>query len=104
MKDTRRRKGRNRESKREAPKTTKHQIVGIQNNAFRFGLHSVKSDLVSAHPLKSALESAKLTQEQINTKILGYTYGSAFPLKMDSLLDFRGLPDQFLLQCWVWKL
>ncbi|KAM2647767.1 hypothetical protein TB1_000980 [Malus domestica] len=76
----------------EASKTTEHQIRGIQNDALRFRLHSVKSDLVSAYLLKSALESTKLTQEQINTKILGYTYGNAFPLKMDSLLDSRGLP------------
>ncbi|CAN6568424.1 unnamed protein product [Malus baccata var. baccata] len=47
----------------EASKTTEHQIRGIQNDALRFGLHGVKSDL--------------LTQKQINTKILGYTYGSA---------------------------
>ncbi|CAN6574509.1 unnamed protein product [Malus baccata var. baccata] len=67
----------------EAPKTIEHQIGGIQNDALRFGLHGVKSDLVGAHPLESALESAKVTQEQINRKILGYTYGSAFPLKMD---------------------
>ncbi|KAB2601836.1 cyclin-B1-2-like [Pyrus ussuriensis x Pyrus communis] len=81
----------------EAPKTMEHKIGGIQKDALRFELQGVKSDLVGAHPLESALESAKLTQEQINRKILGYTYGSAFPLKMDSLLDSRGLPNQFLL-------
>ncbi|KAM1591937.1 hypothetical protein FF1_035833 [Malus domestica] len=88
----------------EEPKTMEHQIGGIQNDALRFGLHVIKSNLVDSHPLESALESAKLTQEKINTIILGYTYGSAFPLKMDSLLDSRGMLDQFLLQCWVWKL
>ncbi|KAM1484074.1 hypothetical protein TB2_035306 [Malus domestica] len=88
----------------EAPKTMEHQIGGIPNDALRFRLHVIKSNLVASLPLESALESAKLTQEQINTIILGYTYGSAFPLKMDSLLDSRGTPDQFLLQCWVWKL
>ncbi|TQD90910.1 hypothetical protein C1H46_023513 [Malus baccata] len=42
-----------------------HQIGGIQNDAFRFGLQGGKSN-----PLESALESAKLTQEQINRKNL----------------------------------
>ncbi|CAN6554608.1 unnamed protein product [Malus baccata var. baccata] len=79
----------------EAPKMTEHQIGGIQNDARRFGLHGVKNDLVGAHPLESALESANLTQEQINMKILGYTYRSTFPLKMDSLLDSRGLRPNF---------
>ncbi|PQQ17100.1 hypothetical protein Pyn_27821 [Prunus yedoensis var. nudiflora] len=67
----------------EAPKTIEHQIGGIQNDALRFGLQGVKSDLVGSHPLESAYESAKMKQEQINRKVLGYTYGSAFPLKMD---------------------
>ncbi|KAB2611549.1 cyclin-B1-2-like [Pyrus ussuriensis x Pyrus communis] len=88
MKDTGRRKGRNRESKIEALKTMKHQIVGIQNNALWFGLHSDKSDLIGTHPLKSALELAKLTQEQINTKILGYTYGKCVSTK-------DGFPSRF---------
>ncbi|BBH00122.1 acclimation of photosynthesis to environment [Prunus dulcis] len=67
----------------EAPKTIEHQIGGVQNDALRFGLQGVKSDLVGSHPLESAYESAKMKQEQINRKVLGYTYGSAFPLKMD---------------------
>ncbi|KAB2618022.1 cyclin-B1-2-like [Pyrus ussuriensis x Pyrus communis] len=70
----------------EAPKTTKHQIVGIQNNALWFGLHNVKSDL--------------LTQEQINTKILGYTYGSAparpIPSSMLGLEAMTGRLDDFV--------
>ncbi|KAF2313750.1 hypothetical protein P3X46_029554 [Hevea brasiliensis] len=67
----------------EAPKTIAHEIGGIQNDALRFGLHGVKSDLVGAHPLESTYQSAKNTQEQMRRKILANTFGSAFPLKMD---------------------
>ncbi|KAJ9173088.1 hypothetical protein P3X46_016262 [Hevea brasiliensis] len=67
----------------ETPKTIAHEIGGIQNDALRFGLHGVKSDLVGAHPLESACQTAKKTQEEMRRKILANTYGSAFPLKMD---------------------
>lgn len=43
--------------KMEAPKTIEHQIGGVQNDALRFGLQGVKSDLVGSHPLESAYES-----------------------------------------------
>ncbi|EEF36388.1 cyclin-B1-2 [Ricinus communis] len=68
----------------EASKTTiSHETGGIQNDALRFGLHGVKSDILESHPLESAYQSARKTQEEMRTKILGNTYGSAFPLKMD---------------------
>ncbi|KDP32927.1 hypothetical protein JCGZ_12958 [Jatropha curcas] len=67
----------------EAPKSIAHEIGGIQNDALRFGLHGVKSDLVGAHPLQTAYQSSRKTQEEMNRKILANTYGSAFPLKMD---------------------
>ncbi|KAF3945786.1 hypothetical protein CMV_027873 [Castanea mollissima] len=67
----------------EATKTIAHEIGGIQNDALRFGLHGVKSDIVGSHPLESAYQSAMKTQEEMNRKILANTYGSAFPLKMD---------------------
>ncbi|KAL0009795.1 hypothetical protein SO802_004903 [Lithocarpus litseifolius] len=67
----------------EATKTIAHEIGGIQNDALRFGLHGVKSDIVGSHPLESAYQSAVKTQEEMNRKILANTYGSAFPLKMD---------------------
>ncbi|KAM1032171.1 hypothetical protein ACFX13_036645 [Malus domestica] len=104
MKDTRRGKGRNRESKNGGTEDdgAPNQRNPKRRPSIRTSRH--QHNLVGSHPLESALESAKLTQEQINTIILGYTYGSAFPLKMDSLLDSKGMPDQFLLQCWVWKL
>ena len=41
----------------EASKTIQHEIGGVQNDALRFGLHGVKSDLVGSHPLQSAYES-----------------------------------------------
>ncbi|XP_062106340.1 cyclin-B1-2-like [Humulus lupulus] len=67
----------------EAPKTIAHEIGGLQNDALRFGLNGVKSDIVGSHPLESACQSARKTQEEIKRKILANTYGSAFPLKMD---------------------
>ncbi|PPR85873.1 hypothetical protein GOBAR_AA34819 [Gossypium barbadense] len=72
----------------EAPKTIQHEIGGVQNDALRFGLHGVKSDLVGSHPLQSAYESvipttAKKTQEEMKRKVLANTYGTAMPLKMD---------------------
>ncbi|MFQ6650396.1 hypothetical protein Gotur_022124 [Gossypium turneri] len=36
-----------------APKTIRHEIGGVQNDALRFGLHGVKSDLVRFYPLQS---------------------------------------------------
>ncbi|KAK7838560.1 cyclin-b1-2 [Quercus suber] len=41
----------------EATKTIAHEIGGIQNDALRFGLHGVKSDIVGSHPLESAYQS-----------------------------------------------
>lgn len=67
----------------EAQKTIAHEIGGIQNDALRFGLHGVKSDIVGSHPLESAYQSASRTQEEMKRKILTNTYGSAFPLKMN---------------------
>lgn len=67
----------------DASKTIAHEIGGIQNDALRFGLHGVKSDILEAHPLESAYQSAKDNQADMNKKILANTYGSAFPLKMD---------------------
>uniref|UniRef100_A0A2P2KWT9 Cyclin-B1-2-like n=1 Tax=Rhizophora mucronata TaxID=61149 RepID=A0A2P2KWT9_RHIMU len=67
----------------EAPKTIAHEIGGIQNDALRFGLHGVKSDLLSSHPLESAYHSTRKNEEEMRRKILANTYGSAFPLKMD---------------------
>lgn len=41
----------------EAPKTIAHEIGGVPNDALRFGLQGVKSDIVGSHPLESALQS-----------------------------------------------
>ncbi|MFQ6657580.1 hypothetical protein Gotur_027196 [Gossypium turneri] len=45
----------------EASKTIQHKIGGVQNDALRFVLHGVKSDLVGSHPLQSTYESAITT-------------------------------------------
>ena len=44
-------------AKMEAPKTIAHEIGGVQNDALRFGLNGVKSDIVGSHPLESAFQS-----------------------------------------------
>ncbi|KAJ8431643.1 hypothetical protein Cgig2_018741 [Carnegiea gigantea] len=67
----------------EATKTIAHEIGGVQTDAIRFGIHGVKSIILEVHPLESAYQSAKKTQEEMKRKILANTYGSAFPLKMD---------------------
>ncbi|GMP54252.1 hypothetical protein CsSME_00019477 [Camellia sinensis var. sinensis] len=64
-------------------KTIEHEIGGLQNDTLRFGLHSVKSEIVGSHPLQSAYQSTKEVQEQMKRRILVNTYGSTFPLKMD---------------------
>jgi len=40
-----------------ASKYIPHQIGGLQNDSFRFGLDGVKSDIVGSHPLQSSLQS-----------------------------------------------
>ncbi|KAJ9682942.1 hypothetical protein PVL29_018794 [Vitis rotundifolia] len=67
----------------EAPKTIAHEIGGVRNDALRFGLQGVKSDIVGSHPLESAYQSQRQTQEGMKRRILANTYGTAFPLKMD---------------------
>ncbi|KAL6961033.1 hypothetical protein U1Q18_038796 [Sarracenia purpurea var. burkii] len=66
-----------------ADKSIAHEIGGIQNDTFRFGLNSVKSEISGSHPLQSAYQSAKEVQEQMKRRILVNTYGTALPLKMD---------------------
>ncbi|XP_010265292.1 PREDICTED: cyclin-B1-2-like [Nelumbo nucifera] len=60
-----------------------HEIGGIQNDALRFGLQGVKSEIVGSHPLQSALELSRKAQSEMKRKILANTYGSAFTLKID---------------------
>ncbi|XP_058088043.1 cyclin-B1-2-like [Magnolia sinica] len=63
--------------------TLAHQIGGLQNDALRFGLQGVKSEIVGQHPLQSLTESARRKEEETKRMILSNTYGSALPLKMD---------------------
>lgn len=41
----------------ESQKKIAHEIGGVKNDALRFGLHGVKSDILGSHPLESAYES-----------------------------------------------
>ncbi|OIT33325.1 cyclin-B1-2-like [Nicotiana tabacum] len=67
----------------EASKTIAHEIGGVRNDAFRFGLQGVKSDIVGSHPLESAYHSTKVRQEEMKRKVLANTYGSALPMKLE---------------------
>ncbi|KAL8193509.1 hypothetical protein R6Q57_026644 [Mikania cordata] len=67
----------------EASKKIEHEIGGLKNDALRFGLQGVKSDIVGSHPLESAFQSAIVREEDMKRKILANTYGSAFPLKQE---------------------
>ncbi|RZC69956.1 hypothetical protein C5167_033082 [Papaver somniferum] len=68
--------------------TIAHEVGGI-NDALRFGLNGVKSDIVGVHPVQSTFKSTKMSQAEMKRRGLAMTYGSAFPLKMD--LDSRML-------------
>ncbi|KAI3799169.1 hypothetical protein L1987_34463 [Smallanthus sonchifolius] len=67
----------------EASNKIEHEIGGLKNDALRFGLQGVKSDIVGSHPLESAFQSAIVREEQMKRKILANTYGSAFPLRQE---------------------
>ncbi|CAN4082806.1 unnamed protein product [Withania somnifera] len=67
----------------EDSKTIAHDIGGVRKDAFRFGLHGVKSDIVGSHPLESAYHSTKVRQQEMKRKILSNTYGSALPMKLE---------------------
>lgn len=41
----------------ESQKKIAHEIGGVKNDALRFGLHGVKSDIIGSHPLESSYES-----------------------------------------------
>ncbi|CAF2187296.1 hypothetical protein BRARA_G02583 [Brassica rapa] len=67
----------------ESPKKIAHEIGGVKRDALRFGLNGVKSDIVGSHPLESSYESGKRSHEAMKRTIIGHTYGTALPLKMD---------------------
>ncbi|CAH9104822.1 unnamed protein product [Cuscuta epithymum] len=67
----------------DASKTIPHEIGGVKSDALRFGLHGVKSDLVGSHPLESAYEESKASQEKMKRTVLANTYGFALPTRMD---------------------
>lgn len=57
----------------EVGKSITHQIGGVQNDALRFGLQGVKSDIVGSHPLQSAQESV-ITFSSLFLCNLGFFY------------------------------
>ncbi|KAF5206257.1 Cyclin-b1-2 [Thalictrum thalictroides] len=65
-------------------KAIAHEVGGVKNNALRFGLHGVKSDILDVHPLQSSLQSFEKTETKMQRSILERTtYGYALPMKMD---------------------
>ncbi|XP_077244005.1 cyclin-B1-2-like [Tasmannia lanceolata] len=67
----------------EGSKSIAHEVGNIPNDALRFGLQGVKSDVVGSHPLQSLYQSTRRSEEDTKRMILVNTYGSAFPLKMN---------------------
>ncbi|RAL40226.1 unnamed protein product [Cuscuta campestris] len=67
----------------DASKTIPHEIGGVRSDALRFGLHGVKSDIVGSHPLESAYEENKASQERMKRTVLANTYGFALPTRME---------------------
>ncbi|XP_078429157.1 cyclin-B1-2-like [Wolffia australiana] len=60
-----------------------NDVAGIQNDALRFGLNGVKSEIMAVHPLQPLMESTKKMHENMKRMAMANIYGSAFPLKMD---------------------
>lgn len=60
----------------EAPKSIAHEIGGVKNDALRFGLHGVKSNIIGSHPLESSYQSViSLTPLSLFDKLkLTYAY------------------------------
>ncbi|KAL3526690.1 hypothetical protein ACH5RR_011346 [Cinchona calisaya] len=67
----------------EEVKTINQEIGEPKFDTLRFGLQSVKGEIVGSHPLESAYNTAKVRQQQTKRQILANAYGSAFPLKME---------------------
>lgn len=55
--ERRRKKKRRGRGEMESQKKIAHEIGGMKNDALRFGLHGVKSDILRSHPLETAYES-----------------------------------------------
>ncbi|CDP02402.1 unnamed protein product [Coffea canephora] len=64
-------------------KTITQEIGEPKFDTLRFGLQSVKGEIVGSHPLESAYHTTHVRQQQMKRQILANAYGSAFPLKME---------------------
>ncbi|XP_068638170.1 cyclin-B1-2-like isoform X2 [Aristolochia californica] len=92
----------------EAAKSIHHSVSEIQNDALRFGLQGVKSEIVASHPLRSLRELQRKSDAVTERRFLEATYGSAMALRidldtqilsrlgleaLDSSLDYFGFED-----------
>ncbi|KAG9450103.1 hypothetical protein H6P81_010068 [Aristolochia fimbriata] len=66
----------------EASKSIHHSVTEIQNDALRFGLQGVKSEIVASHPLLALRESQKRSEALTERRFLEANYGSAMPLRV----------------------
>lgn len=64
-------------------KTITQEIGEPKYDTLRFGLQSVKGEIIGSHPLESAFHIAKVKREDEKRRMLASTYGTAFPLKME---------------------
>ncbi|XP_068638168.1 cyclin-B1-2-like isoform X1 [Aristolochia californica] len=67
----------------EAAKSIHHSVSEIQNDALRFGLQGVKSEIVASHPLRSLRELQRKSDAVTERRFLEATYGSAMALRID---------------------
>ncbi|XP_074571431.1 cyclin-B1-2-like [Curcuma longa] len=66
-----------------ASKSAIEHEIAANHDSFRFGLHTVRGDIVGTHPLQSLRESTSRFWEEKKRFGLDLTYGSAFNLRRD---------------------
>ncbi|CAI9110002.1 OLC1v1009956C1 [Oldenlandia corymbosa var. corymbosa] len=67
----------------EQVKDVRQEIGELKHDTFRFGLQSVRGEILETHPVETAFHSVKLKQQQYRKKMLSSLYGTAMPLKME---------------------
>ncbi|XP_042450070.1 cyclin-B1-2-like [Zingiber officinale] len=60
-----------------------HDGIATNHDSLRFGLHTVRSDIVGTHPLQSHREYRSRLWEEKKRFLFDLTYGSAFNLRRD---------------------
>ncbi|KAF6143820.1 hypothetical protein GIB67_016741 [Kingdonia uniflora] len=67
----------------ESKKKISHEVAGVQNDALRFGLNGVRSQIIGDHPVQTIYESSRRSATETKHDILALNLGSSLLLKMD---------------------